>query len=94
MILPTHRLAQLSDRRGRIRVLGITAFGLLVVDSAFILVALNSYRLPGGYWLLVIGSTVEGLFGGQPRLLFYGKSRIPNSTIQVLQPRLLHSTHI
>jgi len=74
-------------------VLGITAFGLLVADFTFILVTLNSCRLPGGYWLLVIGPVVEGLLGGQPRLLFYGKSRIPNSVLQVLQPQVLRHMH-
>ena len=73
--------------------LGISVFGLLVADFTFILVSLNFYHLPGGYWLLVIGPVVEGLLGGQSHLLISGKSQVPNSALQVLQPRLLHRRH-
>lgn len=37
---------------------------MLVVDFTFILVALFSKRLPGGYWFLMLGPIVEGSLGG------------------------------
>ncbi|PCH37836.1 MFS general substrate transporter [Wolfiporia cocos MD-104 SS10] len=59
----------LSDRYGRTRVLGIAAFGLLATDFTFIITAKFSDVLPGGYWFLVIGPIVDGLFGGLTTVL-------------------------
>lgn len=53
-----------SDRYGRLRVMGISVFGLLLTDFNFIMVALFSKRIPGGYWFLTVGPAVEGLLGG------------------------------
>lgn len=53
-----------SDRHGRLRVMGISVFGLLLTDFNFIMVALFSKRIPGGYWFLTVGPAVEGLLGG------------------------------
>lgn len=55
---------QLSDRVGRTRIVGITILGVLVVDFTFILTALFSKRLPGGYWFIILGPIVEGCLGG------------------------------
>ncbi|KAF8077579.1 major facilitator superfamily domain-containing protein [Lyophyllum atratum] len=53
-----------SDRHGRTRLLGISVIGLLILDFNFIFVSRNFQRLPGGYWFLVLGPTVEGCVGG------------------------------
>ncbi|OBZ69346.1 putative membrane protein C14C4.07 [Grifola frondosa] len=54
----------LSDLHGRTRVLGFNVAGLLVSDVSFLLVAQFWERLPGGYWLFVVGPIAEGLVGG------------------------------
>ena len=45
--------------------MGISALGLLLSDFNFIVVALFSKHLPGGYWFLVVGPIAEGLLGGR-----------------------------
>lgn len=55
---------QVSDRIGRTRVVGINVLGALIMDFAFIAVALFSKLLPGGYWFVLIGPIFEGLVGG------------------------------
>lgn len=50
--------------------MGISILGLLFTDFNFIMVTLNSKRVPGGYWFLVVGPVVEGILGG----LCYGHS--------------------
>ncbi|KAJ7510054.1 major facilitator superfamily domain-containing protein [Mycena galericulata] len=62
--LTTGWWGSVSDRFGRTRILGFTLFGLLVNDFTFIFVTKNHDRVPGGYWFLLLGPTVEGLFGG------------------------------
>ena len=59
-----HDSRQFSDRHGRTKILGITVIGALLTDMNFILVALFPDKLPGGYWLLVVGPLFEGLLGG------------------------------
>jgi hypothetical protein len=44
--------------------MGISVIGLLLTDFNFIMVALFSKRIPGGYWFLTVGPVVEGLLGG------------------------------
>ncbi|KAF8744234.1 MFS general substrate transporter, partial [Rhizoctonia solani] len=63
-VLTTGWWTQLSDRVGRIRVLTIGAFSGLMVDAIFVGVVLNSDKLPGGYWLLVVSNMIDGVFGG------------------------------
>ncbi|CAA7270975.1 unnamed protein product [Cyclocybe aegerita] len=53
-----------SDRHGRPLVMGLSVLGLLFTDFIFLFVALNSKRVPGGYWFLVVGPLVEGSLGG------------------------------
>ncbi|KAG6836783.1 hypothetical protein H0H93_003204 [Arthromyces matolae] len=50
-----------SDRHGRTRLLALSVIGLLYADFNFIFIARNFQRLPGGYWLLIIGPIVEGV---------------------------------
>lgn len=45
--------------------MGIFILSLLFADFMFIMVAKISHRLPGGYWFLVIGPSLEGLLGGK-----------------------------
>jgi MFS family permease len=54
----------MSDRYGRTRIAGINAFGGILECLIFIFVALFAKRLPGGYWLLIIGPIIQGLLGG------------------------------
>ncbi|KAH8106787.1 MFS general substrate transporter [Cristinia sonorae] len=61
--LTTGWWTSLSDRAGRIRVLGLGIFGLLYADLNFVTVAKIYHRLPGTYWWFVLGALVEGLFG-------------------------------
>ena len=44
--------------------MGISILALLVTDFNFIMVALFSRHMPGGYWFLVVGPVLEGLLGG------------------------------
>ncbi|ELU44721.1 hypothetical protein AG1IA_01262 [Rhizoctonia solani AG-1 IA] len=37
--------------------------GVLSVDAIFVGVVLNSDKLPGGYWLLVVSNMIDGVFG-------------------------------
>ncbi|TFK72774.1 MFS general substrate transporter [Pluteus cervinus] len=53
-----------SDRHGRLRVMGISVFGLLLTDFNFIFTYSFYQRLPGGYWFLLLGPLVEGVLGG------------------------------
>ncbi|KAG8819268.1 hypothetical protein FRC19_009987, partial [Serendipita sp. 401] len=52
------------DRHGRVKVLSITLFGALLSDFVFILVAMASERLPGGYRFLTVAPVVDGILGG------------------------------
>lgn len=55
---------QLSDRRGRTFVICCALFGLFFQDLNFLAVTHFPNRVPGGYNTLLLGSFVEGLFGG------------------------------
>ena len=59
------RIGQLSDRVGRIRVLGIVVSGVLFADANFVSVSKLSKVLPGSYWWFVLGALVEGIFGSK-----------------------------
>lgn len=52
------------DRYGRLKVLAITTFGVLISDLVFISVALASNKLPFGYRFLLLSPIVDGLLGG------------------------------
>ncbi|EIW85094.1 MFS general substrate transporter [Coniophora puteana RWD-64-598 SS2] len=56
----------LSDRIGRTPILSWSMFGLLINDIVYIITALFSDHLPGGYWFLIIGSILEGFLGALP----------------------------
>lgn len=45
--------------------MGFSVFGLLFNDLNFLGVSLFSSKLPGGYWLLLVGPIFEGLMGGE-----------------------------
>ncbi|KAG9105898.1 hypothetical protein FRC07_009068, partial [Ceratobasidium sp. 392] len=62
--LTTGSWSQLSDRIGRVRVLALAAFGVLLTDIVLILVAFYADVLPGGYRFLVVGSVLDGALGG------------------------------
>ncbi|KAG8696391.1 hypothetical protein FRC09_008542 [Ceratobasidium sp. 395] len=62
--LTTGSWSQLSDRVGRVRVLALAAFGVLLTDIVLVLVAFYSDILPGGYRFLVVGSVLDGIVGG------------------------------
>ncbi|KAG8832236.1 hypothetical protein FRC17_001684, partial [Serendipita sp. 399] len=52
------------DRHGRVKMLSITLFGAVISDLVFILVALSSEKLPGGYRFLTAAPIVDGVLGG------------------------------
>ncbi|OCB86786.1 MFS general substrate transporter [Sanghuangporus baumii] len=62
--LTTAFWGSLSDKYGRLRVLGISVIGLLFNDVVFISVFFFSKKLPGGYWFLLLGPIIEGVLGG------------------------------
>jgi MFS family permease len=55
---------QFCDRHGRTKILGITVIGALLTDLNFIIIATFPDKLPGGYWLLLVGPLFEGVLGG------------------------------
>ncbi|CAL1705198.1 unnamed protein product [Somion occarium] len=64
--LTTGWWSSLSDRYGRLWVMGISAFGLIYADVNFILVSKFYRLLPGGYWAFIVGNLVDGIMGGLP----------------------------
>jgi len=46
-------------------VMVIYSIGLLITDINFIFVSLNSRKLPGQYWFLIVGPVLEGCLGGK-----------------------------
>ncbi|KAI0636728.1 major facilitator superfamily domain-containing protein [Trametes polyzona] len=62
--LTTAWWGSLSDRFGRIWVLGFNVAGLMVSDVSFLVVANFWDKLPGTYWWYVVGPAAEGLVGG------------------------------
>ncbi|OCH93392.1 MFS general substrate transporter [Obba rivulosa] len=57
----------LSDRYGRTRVMSCAVVGALFSDFNFLLVFHFAKYLPGGYWFLLLGPLVDGMFGGKLR---------------------------
>ncbi|CDO72941.1 hypothetical protein BN946_scf185002.g126 [Trametes cinnabarina] len=62
--LTTAWWGSLSDRYGRIWVLGFNVTGLMASDMSFLAVAHFWNKLPGTYWWYVVGPAVEGMVGG------------------------------
>ncbi|CAE6520902.1 unnamed protein product [Rhizoctonia solani] len=62
--LTTGSWSQLSDRIGRTRVLALSVIGIIFTDVALILVAFYADILPGGFRFLIVGSILNGAFGG------------------------------
>ncbi|EJD02479.1 MFS general substrate transporter [Fomitiporia mediterranea MF3/22] len=56
--------ASLSDRLGRRLILTITSSAVIICYSIYIVIYYVADRLPGGYWLLLLGPIVHGLLGG------------------------------
>jgi hypothetical protein len=48
-------------------VLGLSVLGLALGHMNMIFVSLFVTRLPGNYWFLMVGSIIEGFFGGESR---------------------------
>lgn len=44
--------------------MSFSVIGLLTTDVSFIFTAIFANKLPGGYWFLLFGPVVEGMFGG------------------------------
>ena len=44
--------------------MGISVIGLVLTDFNFIMAILFPRHIPGGYWFLVVGPTVQGALGG------------------------------
>jgi MFS family permease len=61
---------QISDRYGRIPILGFSVLGIALAHLNVIFVSWFVMRLPGNYWLLLVGSITEGLFGGERQGIF------------------------
>ncbi|KAI0273597.1 major facilitator superfamily domain-containing protein [Gloeopeniophorella convolvens] len=55
----------LSDRYGRTTVLAFNAVGYLIASLMVLAVVLVPESVPGGYWLLIYGSVLEGFVGGR-----------------------------
>ncbi|THG99442.1 hypothetical protein EW145_g7263 [Phellinidium pouzarii] len=63
--LTTAFWGSLSDRFGRLPVMGISILGLLLtLISTLSSSIFFSKRLPGGYWFLLLGPLIEGSLGG------------------------------
>ena len=63
-LLTTSLTAQISDRYGRTKVLGVAVFGLLINDVIFLSTVHFHRVLPGGYLFLLLGPLIDGLCGG------------------------------
>lgn len=73
--------------------MSISILGILLGDWIFIGVALFSNYIPGGYWFLVVGSVVDGCFGGvysyiltseHPLLIQISQASLPLSQLYML----------
>ncbi|KAH9484437.1 putative membrane protein C14C4.07 [Psilocybe cubensis] len=87
-ILTTGWWGAFSDRYGRTRVMGIFILSLLFADLMFIMVAKISHRLPGGYWFLVIGPSLEGLLGGSATAMAASHGYLADSTTETTRTRV------
>lgn len=55
----------MSDRYGRVKVLSVAVFGILITDVVFISTVHFHKYLPGGYMFLLVGPLLDGLCGGK-----------------------------
>ncbi|OAX37210.1 MFS general substrate transporter [Rhizopogon vinicolor AM-OR11-026] len=78
--LTTAWWGSLSDRFGRIPVLGISTLGLLANDLTFIVTASFVDYLPGGYWFLIFGFALEGVLGGMSTAVASSHGYLADST--------------
>ncbi|KAH7929729.1 MFS general substrate transporter [Leucogyrophana mollusca] len=62
--LTTGWWGSLSDRFGRTPIMAVSSLGLLATDTVVITTVFYVDRLPGGYWFLLVGMMLDGLFGG------------------------------
>ncbi|KAF8586548.1 MFS general substrate transporter [Ramaria rubella] len=90
--LTTGWWGQLSDRYGRIPILRLATFGLLISDINFIVVSLWADRLPGGYRLLLVGPAIDGLFGGMSTLMACIYAYVSDSTPPEARSRVFSFT--
>ncbi|KAH9930705.1 major facilitator superfamily domain-containing protein [Fomitopsis serialis] len=61
--LTTGFWSSISDRYGRMRIMGFAVAGMLITDVTFIATAKYSRLLPGGMWFLLLGPFVDGCLG-------------------------------
>jgi hypothetical protein len=54
-----------SDRYGRVKFLRLNITTLLLSDAALAALAIAPEYVPGGYWLILVTSALEGLVGGR-----------------------------
>jgi MFS family permease len=59
-----------SDRYGRVKFLRLNITTLLLSDAALAALAIAPEYVPGGYWLILVTSALEGLVGGGFRPLY------------------------
>ncbi|KAG6330429.1 hypothetical protein ID866_8658 [Astraeus odoratus] len=78
----------LCDRYGRRPVLAVSMLGLLLTDLTFIITANFVDHLPGGYWFLLTGFIIEGLFGSMPTGVAANHAYMADTTEPSLRSRL------
>ncbi|CAE6409542.1 unnamed protein product [Rhizoctonia solani] len=80
--------AQYSDRAGRTRVLGISAFAVLIADALLFLVAFKGKALPGGYRVLILGGALDGLAGGFSAVVAAGHAYVADCSSPLARSRI------
>lgn len=55
---------QMSDRRGRTRIIAIAMTGQMIDALGILLVCTFSKFIPGGYWALLVAPIIAGILGG------------------------------
>lgn len=88
-MLTTSFWSQLSDRKGRTRVLAIALSGSLCNDAVSLCVSLVSLsNIPLGWWILVWGSVIEGILGASGTVTAMAQSYLTDITSSGTRSRL------
>ncbi|KAF9479286.1 MFS general substrate transporter [Pholiota conissans] len=80
MCITTGWWGSFSDRNGRKFAMIVSTLSLLITDLNFIVAALFTKHIPGGYWFLLIGPIADGLFGGMTIGMIAIQSYIADTT--------------
>ncbi|KAJ1309189.1 hypothetical protein OPQ81_004858 [Rhizoctonia solani] len=80
--------AQYSDRAGRTKVLGISAFAVLITDLLLLLVAFKASILPGGYRILILGGALDGIAGGFSAVVAAGHAYVADCSSPLTRSRI------